>query len=464
MSGFDFSKVDISPERKIIINMLTQVEFLREFAEYPLHFQTPYAKIVAKWCIEFYQDFETVPGKNIDQIFLDKRSMVDKDEVEAIGRFLTSISAQLDREPGFNLPYELRIAETYLKEQSLKDFRATLDIHIQRGDLSAADALIARYHLPERGNGVGTDFLTDENIIKEAFAREDPYILKYPGALGQIVAGLYPGEVTGFMARTGLGKTWWMIYTFLLATSQGIPTVLVSLEMSRLEVIMRCWQMQLRRRSLFDDIPSVMVPKFESMEGLDYVKHEEIYPKKLERQHTLDEQEGLRYLWNGTPAKILEYDTNTLTMGRLKNDLLRGRQRDKFAPKLLIMDYPAIMDISGKDERRVRMIKPWIELKQLSSELNMASFAGLQVTSDKLKAGQRPDLTSVPEAKDISSHVAQMFALWETTNDVGKGIMRASTIKAPRHAGKRKGDAVISYCHNIGQAYIDSRLSGSVAF
>jgi len=461
---YEFSKVDISPERKIILNMLTQTDFLREFVEYPLHFQTPYAKIISKWCIEFYQDYQTAPKKDIDQLFLNKRSIMQDDDIEVIGRFLRSLSDQLDTEQKtFNLPYEIKTAEEYLQEQSLKDFKETLDQHMERGDLRAADALIARYSLPERGAAIGSDLLWDEDVIREAFAMGDPYVMKYPGVLGQVIPGMYPGEVTGFMARTGLGKTWWMIYTMLRAAELGIPVLLISLEMSVTDMMKRIWQARLNMRAIHDTNPNVSVAEFVKMEGMDYIQHNDIEAVNLKLEDVLTNQKGLRYLWQGTQAKVWAYPTNTLRMGGLKNDLMRASQREGFQPQLVLIDYPAIMDNSGKDERRIRVEQTWVELKQLASELNIAIMGALQVTSDKLKPGQRPDLTSIPDAKVISSHMAQLFALWTTKNDEGKGVMRVSPLKS-RHSGRSMGDAVITYNHSIGQAYIDSRLSSKVAF
>jgi len=444
--------------------MLTQEDFLREFIEYPMKFQTPYAKLVGKWCRDFFRDYGTAPGKNIERLFLNYRSAMEKDDVEAVGRFLQSISAQLDQEPdGFNLPYEVNTAEKYLQEQSIKDFQDRLSLHMKAGDLGAADALIARYSMPERGVGVGIDLLWDVDPIKQAFAVGDPYILKYPGALGQIVSGLYPSEVTGFMAKTGLGKTWWMVFTFLQAVSQGIPTLLLSLEMSEIDMLKRIWQAQLRRRAIHDSEPMVDIPEFEYMDGLYHIRHREIEAKPLEKDHIIQQQKGLQYLWQGTQAKVWSYPTNTLRMSGLQNDLIRANQREGFQPRLILIDYPAIMDNSGRDERRVRIEQTWIDLKQMASEMNIAIMGALQVTSDKLRPGQRPDLTSIPEAKVISSHMSELFALWTAKNDEGKGVMRVSPLKS-RHSKRGARDAVITYSHSIGQAYLDSQISSKVAF
>lgn len=454
--------MDVSQERRIIRNLIVNPEFLQSFHGVRLHFETEYARVVSKWCLQFYTDFQTAPGPNIESIFLTSRERLSKDVVEVIGRFLKTISDEFSEDQNFNLEYEIQKAIKYFQERSIIELQTELETMINTGNYHGADHLISNFKTPELGVGIGTDFVQDTEALKRAFSEEDRAILRYPGYFGQVVPGLFASEVSALIARTGLGKTWFMIWTAMYAASLGIETLLVSLEMEERDVLIRAWMNRLKVRGPEDNDEYVKVPSFKKTPNDDYVVDQnEIRTNQLSLEKALKDQEGLRYLWQDCNFKLWTYPARTLKLTQLESDLERAERRENFRPKLILIDYPAMLDFTGNDDYRLRVINVWVQLKQLAAKKKVAILGALQVTGDKLKAGKKPDLTSVPEAKDISSHVANMFALWDSKTDENRGLMRASTLKS-RHSKMSHGDAVIAYCHTLGQAYIDSKPSSQV--
>lgn len=477
---FSFTDVDVSPERRILTNLITRTEFLREYTSDSFHFETPVAGIIAQWVREYFNEYNQSPGSYIEQIFLEKKENMRSGDIEEVGRLLKSLSDTQNGE--FNLEYELRSADTFFKKRALTKLKDKLIDHIGSGDLEAALHSVTGYKSPGRDLRIGVDFLSDPMAIDQAFADETPHLFKYDDAVGKVVGGIYPGEVTGLMARTGFGKTWWLLYTAMLATRSGYDTLFVSLEMSKDEVLKRAWQMRLQRGALNDFGGYTEISIFEETAGSKgnteeftlYNDHGKKEPKfyrpvlhnvpvtPITAEEAKQHQKELKLMWQEREMKIWAYPTGTLTIAKLRGDVDNERQKYGFKPRVIVVDYPRILSKAGNDEYRLRIENLWIELKQWASEENIAIVGGLQVTGDKLSSGHRPSMESIPEAKAINNHVASLFTLWDAAGDSAQNLLRISNLKS-RFAQRSNKDAIVSYSYRIGQPHVASILSSQLS-
>jgi hypothetical protein len=85
------TKVNLDQERGIITNLIVSKEFAQQILPLlqPKYFKTKYAKTVSAWVKEYWDEYEDVPGKNIQSIFESHRgSFFDEEEAESVSDFL----------------------------------------------------------------------------------------------------------------------------------------------------------------------------------------------------------------------------------------------------------------------------------------------------------------------------------------------------------------------------------------
>ena len=89
---FNFTEVDASPERRIVTNLITRTEFIREYTATSFHFETQVAGLIANWALEYFLEFNEAPKQYIERIFLEKKETLRPEIAETAGRFLKSLS------------------------------------------------------------------------------------------------------------------------------------------------------------------------------------------------------------------------------------------------------------------------------------------------------------------------------------------------------------------------------------
>ena len=116
-------KLDSYVEKSIITAMIVSTDFLQGF-EYLYRnelFQIPYAKIIARWCWDYYETYTEAPNKTIQAIYKKNSEKLDEALCEAIELFLDKLSTEYDRDSNFNTKHILDQAEEYFQKRMLFD-------------------------------------------------------------------------------------------------------------------------------------------------------------------------------------------------------------------------------------------------------------------------------------------------------------------------------------------------------
>ena len=102
--------VDARVERLILTGMIVSDDFLRAMQHLyrPEFLEIDFVKIVARWCTEYWEEYQRAPGAHIQDIFEEwTRSCSDEDMLELVEKFLSSISSEHERGEQFNTAYVL---------------------------------------------------------------------------------------------------------------------------------------------------------------------------------------------------------------------------------------------------------------------------------------------------------------------------------------------------------------------
>ena len=198
-------------ERQAITGMVIDAAFLRQIQ--PItdleYFRLPYARIVAGWCLEYFEQYQEAPGRQIEDIFKAKNrtGAIDEQDSKLISRFLESISDEYERGEKRSTEYLARCTERFYRLRALRALREEIALHEAAGNVEAAEEALARHKSPQRGGVNHVNPFTDEAGLLEAFTKSVEPLFRLPGVLGEAWNGqLLRDSFIGVMGPEKRGK------------------------------------------------------------------------------------------------------------------------------------------------------------------------------------------------------------------------------------------------------------------
>lgn len=349
-------------------------------------FEPPFDDLVTK-AIDYHRRFGEAPGKaHVDDLFDHILSDQDNKKHKLYSNILGGV---LDQAEGLNAPYILSRVNEFMHSQNLK--AAVIDAGQrwqQGGDNLVADvknilhkALKFRIEPMEMGT-----FLSDRKRIIGFLnnAKQATYRLGIP-ELDRRQIGPTAGELLGFMAPKGRGKTWFCIHTGIECLLQGARVVHVTLEMKDERIMPRYLQ---RMFAIAKRPDKITVPHFEldEMERISGFKVTEEKPALNFQDSRIDFKINQKMGDFGERLGRLvckSFPTGALTMGQLEAYLDALELTMKFVPTVLILDYPDLMDVGGNmDNYRLSLGKLYRDIRGLCEKRNLAGIIPIQTNRD----------------------------------------------------------------------------------
>lgn len=212
-------------ERRIVTGLIVSTDYIQQIRKgwnsELLGSRT--ARQISGWCIEFFDQYHTAPGKEIESIFIRKVKGMKESDVRDIEDILGSLSNEYEREEKFNVEYLIDQTKQYFDERSLKDFIDDIKENLERGDI--AEAMKSAYgfkpsiDLDQKDLDLSKPDVLEK--IERAFTTTSEPVIKYPNQLGEMLNGqLVRGGFVAFMGPEKRGKTWFMIDMAMRACEQ----------------------------------------------------------------------------------------------------------------------------------------------------------------------------------------------------------------------------------------------------
>jgi len=233
---------------------------------------------------------------------------------------------------------------------SLKDIIRSAATDVQGGlGLDALESLITKTAELRKNTAAIRDIdVTDldsavayfENLKKQQEAGALGIKTGLPGFDNYLPSGIMPGQLGVFLAYPGIGKSWLSLYFAVQAWKQGRSPMIISLEMSEVEV----------RNRVF------------AIMGEGLWSHRKISAGQIELDMLKD--------WHTKSVKgkpefhIISNDTG----GDITPLVLRGKI-DQYKPDFVIVDYLQLMSPNQKSDNET------IRMKNLSRELKLMAIA-----------------------------------------------------------------------------------------
>jgi len=493
-------KLDSYVETSIITAMIVSTDFLQGF-EYLYKnelFQIPYAKIIARWCWDYYETYTEAPNKTIQALYKEKSEKLDEALCEAIELFLSGLSDKYDRESNFNWKYILTEAEEYFQKRNILALKDDLQVSINNNDTKGAELAIADFNQLETPTGSGLDLFNDTEEIANFFSPDDDNILfKFKGAAGTIIPPFCREDFIACAAPEKRGKSFWLIEIALQALFRGYNVSIFNFEMRK-----KLW---IRLIQSFTGSPAkekdknCKIPFFDcyhnqqgdcdkcsnKVKGMmingtyaapdDYKAcHLCEFSQRKSRKsfirvisYHLNNKEVLNpsivakktnslKMYTKGNLKVQSWPQKTKSCKDIKNQLLLWEKYEGFYTDLIITDYADLMiPDNPKLDYRNGLDDIWSGHKRLAQEFNAGVASATQTSKDtydkKTKKG------NLAEDKRKASHVDRMIALNQTEEEYNKNIMRWSML-FERDDRVINRDIVVLQQLAIGNAYLDSYI------
>jgi len=507
-------RIDNNIERRIVTGMIVSDEFLKDvraiYADDLL--VVPYARIVARWCLDYGEQYGRAPGRHIADIFAGhRRNGLGEDNAELIAEFLAGLSEEYEHaEAGkFNSQYLLDQTEARFEARNqelvLEDIAA---LHA-RGDYRAAEDVLKNYKKVSRPAADGVEPLTDVALIQKAFDEDDARILfRLPGALGELVGPVERGDFVGLMGMEKIGKSWRLLDIALRALREGCNVAYFDAGDMNAEQITRrihtrisgqspkywgrmkspvldcarsqddtcrnparvsrrgCTEEKLvdgklvRARMDFAAItgytPCSVCARDAPREFRGAVWYEWIETDKLDWRRAVEV--GKRFAERSRKRfKLSCHANSTLTIAAVDAQLDRWEQEDGFVADVVIADYMDIFDTENEKvvEERHRQNDRWKAGRRLTQERHCALVAATQAaaTSYDRKSLKLKDFS---EAKAKYAHVTKFVFLNQTPEEKKDMVIRMALALAREDDFDIRDEVVVAQNLRIGQPYVFS--------
>lgn len=216
-------------ERKIIIGLITQTEFLRQLEnswnnEY---IESSTAKKVASWCWEYFKKYREAPLENIEMIYIKKlrAKKVSQDEAEELEQdILPALSTEYEKK-GINITVLLEETQEYLATRHVNLHNERVAYLIEKNEIEQAQKEIQAFKPLSFKNDEENELdLSDSKVfnrIESAFDTTYQNVIKFPGALGEFWnEQLVRNAFVSIMASEKRGKTFWLLEFMMRAFKQ----------------------------------------------------------------------------------------------------------------------------------------------------------------------------------------------------------------------------------------------------
>jgi hypothetical protein len=459
------TKRDGSSERRILTGMIVDSQVLARIVTKwePNMFNSTWGNLIGGWCVDFFNEYETAPGKEIEGLFeswaTDNR---DEDTIKIMEKFLVGLSDEYERlTKESNSDYVIDQASKYFNRIKLKRLSESISGDVTTGNLDKALQRINQYGQLEMGVGAGIDPLSDEEAIREAFEEQLEPLIKYPGALGRFFgSALQRDAFVAFMGAEKRGKTWWLLDVAWRAMTQRRKVAFFEVGDMSQNQIMRRLMIRAARRPLKAQrfkYPTKIEKEYGSpMAAIDCEDRETTDMMGWQSAFKACQRIIKTKIKSSEPMLRLSCHPNsTLSVSGIRA-ILQNWERGGWTPDVIVIDYADILaPPTGISDTRDQINSTWKQLRALSQ-----SSHSLVVTATQADAASYNTntigRTNFSEDKRKFAHVTGMVGLNANSDEKECGLMRLNWIVLRESPFSETHCIHVASCLEIGNPAVRS--------
>jgi len=498
-------QIDTKVESDTITGMIVSDRFLKEAMVFvkPDLLQAEHNRRIFKWIERYYDNYGVAPNQEIQSIFEMEQWDLEDAESSVISRFLDELSDKYTEYEEFNVDYHLDKAENYFKGRYIKQHTDKVQLLWEEGEIDEAEAEIARFSNVSRITSSWVDPFSKEAIAK-TFEDEGEELFTLPGMMGDLLGPLKRGWLVSIMAPNKRGKTNFMFWMSLMATTYRLKVAAFSLEMSSSQLNMRMYKniTGMRDEGTSED---VVIPVFdceknqygscnmaERMNELTLVDPEGDLPayspdipytscdycrrlhydkfapavwytslrkEAINQRRAADVIRKYENQYGKSPFRFMSYPMNSANLKRIRSDLDILEYSEGFVPDLIVIDYA---DILGAEDNRMvgrdAINETWKELKALPQYRNCLCLTATQANRLAIEAARVKQTNTGEDIRKLN-HVDGMMVLNQTAEEKRRGYMRVGLIAHRHKEFDELRQLTVLQQLRIGQVVLDSDWS-----
>jgi len=237
-------KINKDIEKQIITALIVSSSFIKKIqkAYKPEYLEIDYARTVAQWSFDYFNEYDKAPDIHIQDIFEVERSSIKESEAETIEHFLSNLSEEYERKDKLNIDYLADEARKYFKKRSLEILFDKGSTYASAGKTSEAEKLLLDHRqVSQLTSGRFNPFDIDR-IRQFNLDNTENRLFKFPGALGELLGWFERSWLLAVMAPEKRGKSYLLEEIVFHALANRLKVFWVSLEMSKYQLEVRIYQ------------------------------------------------------------------------------------------------------------------------------------------------------------------------------------------------------------------------------
>ncbi len=468
--------IDASIEKTIVTGMIVSKKFIQEIQ--PIYkkeyMKSSFSQIVCNWCLKYFQEYNEAPKGHIQDIFDTEKKSIEKEDAAIIEKFLILLSQKYTEEDGINEEYIINKTLQHFKFRELELTNEKITHFLSKNKVEDAEEQLTKYRKIARlASGWYTPF--EGKYVREVFDNQENFLLKFPGALGEMIGPIERSWFVSFIGPFKRGKTNWILETAILLLMSGIKVALISLEMKRSNINKRlfkritafgdpnkeyftypCFDCALNQSGECDDArrtnlepladPNGNTPEFSmsltykpctacrGIHGSNYQTAAwfEVYKRPPFIIKNVTRHVRAFEKMFGRNMKVKIYPKFSANVQDIKRDLDILEQIDGFIPDAILIDYADILKPETLSKDKISAIDDtWKTLGRLAGERQCLVITASQATRGAIYK-KHMDQADTAEWIGKLAHVDIMISLNQTKEEKRSGLMRVGLI-AHRH-------------------------------
>ena len=452
-------KLDLSIERRVLSNIIMDsslLGFAKHIGKSTLFEANP-CKIVAGWIWHYFDQIGEAPGPALSDVFRQQVGLLTSADADLVQDLLTSLSSDWDAAKPSNVHVAKQMIEKYFRQRALTVLQERLSEATLSDDPSLGERLVADYIKPENHVASDISMFLNPQTIASAFDSQEDVLFRFPAELGRLIGPVTTEDFIAYMSPPKRGKSWWLMYSAMVAALQGKKVLLISLEMSEAQVIRRMWQMltgtsRYGETSPWGEFYSVGANKFETSVRSIVTPRVNTDIDVITRG-----QADLRRACRGGELKIRVYPTNSFGLADFRGLLNGLHVYEKYDPEVVSLDYADIMSKGKHKDAREAINDNWLGLRGIASEYKLGLFTASQ-TGRRTVTGDR-DANEDDASDDIRkiAHCSKVIMINQNKNEKRDNLFRLKC-NTTRDQAAEMDDLLCTGCLAIGRPYLDGRF------
>ena len=368
----------------ILIGMITDAKVCSKISSIMAkkdgpRFGQDWADLIAKWCRDHLDKYQTPPNQNIEIIFRRwaETTKADNKTINQIESLLEYMSDEYSGSAVGHSDFILDLASEHFNHERIKSLVDDTEGDIDSGKIEEAYNRLATISRIEMSYSNMINPIKDTDAWVEALSEERARpLFEYPGAVGELIGDSFcRGRLFAFQGVDKVGKSFYLLDAAFRALKRRHRVLYFEVgDLGQDEVLVRLGQRVLRQTEFIDSVrwPVGWSTKHPETPTFDMV------PKSgVSVSHALKALK--KYTRSRDLMRVSSHPNSSINVTGIESILQDLARSECWIPDMVVIDYADILaDPDGRFELNEKVDRTWKQLRRLSQRFNCLVLTATQ--------------------------------------------------------------------------------------